>query len=386
MRDAAPAPPFYDVPMHPLDAVSWPVQTPRLSIRRMTPDDAEVTWRWRRLPEVGEWLTRAPTDVATYRAQVTDPARLARTLLIELDGEPIGDLMVKVEDAWAQDEITAGARGTQAELGWTLDPAYHGHGYATEAVRATIGLCFTDLGLRRVHAGCFAANEPSWRVMERAGMHREESSRKSGLHRSGRWMDGMDYAVLAEEWAAPPPSAFPARRVGDGVVLRVVQHGDGGRLAAAYHRNREHLEPWEPSRDPEFFAPRTQERQVTTLLGEYAAGRAVPLVLTDTAGGVVGRLTVSDIVHGAFQNAHLGYWLDEGHVGRGLMTAAVNIAAAHCRDDLGLHRLQAATLPGNTASQAVLGRTGFAQIGRAPQYLRIAGRWQDHLLFQRILT
>ena len=60
--------------------------------------------------------------------------------------------------------------------------------------------CFTELGLRRVSAGCFAANEPSWRMMERLGMRREEHSRRTALHRSGEWMDGMNYGLLAEEW------------------------------------------------------------------------------------------------------------------------------------------------------------------------------------------
>jgi RimJ/RimL family protein N-acetyltransferase len=188
--------------MDPLDAVAWPVLTQRLSIRRSTPDDAGATWRWRRLPEVGEWITRAPADFEVYREQFTDPARLAVTLVIERDGVPIGDLMVRVEDGWAQAEVVDQGRGVQAELGWTLDPAHHGKGLATEAVRGAIEMCFGQLGLRRVHAGCFAANEPSWRLMERLGMRREEFSRKTGLHRSGQWLDGMDYGLLAEEWAA----------------------------------------------------------------------------------------------------------------------------------------------------------------------------------------
>jgi ribosomal-protein-alanine N-acetyltransferase len=57
----------------------------------------------------------------------------------------------------------------------------------------------------------------------------------------------------------------------------------------------------------------------------------------------------------------------------------------HARDELGLHRLQAATLPHNEASQAVLTRVGFERIGFAPSYLKIAGEWQDHVMFQLIL-
>lgn len=186
--------------MDPLDAVDWPLRSERLVIRRARPEDAEAVWRWRRLPEVGEWITRAPTAYDDFVEQFVEPVRLRVTLVVEREGEPIGDLMVKVEDAWAQAEVAEQGRNVQAELGWTLHPAHQGHGYATEAVRAVIGMCFGPLGLRRVHAGCFAANEPSWRVMERLGMRREEFSRKTGLHRSGEWMDGMNYGLLAEEW------------------------------------------------------------------------------------------------------------------------------------------------------------------------------------------
>jgi ribosomal-protein-alanine N-acetyltransferase len=67
-------------------------------------------------------------------------------------------------------------------------------------------------------------------------------------------------------------------------------------------------------------------------------------------------------------------------------TAAVGHVLTKCFGEHGLHRVEAATLVDNAASQAVLRHHGFALIGRAPQYLRIAGEWRDHLLFQRILT
>ena len=49
-------------------------------------------------------------------------------------------------------------------------------------------------------AGCFAANEQSWRLMERLGMRRESHSLRDGLHRTRGWLDGYEYALLAEEW------------------------------------------------------------------------------------------------------------------------------------------------------------------------------------------
>lgn len=87
---------------------------------------------------------------------------------------------------------------------------------------------------------------------------------------------------------------------------------------------------------------------------------------------------------GAFQSCSMGYWLSQDRTGRGYATQAVNTAVDLAFTELALHRVQAATLVSNSASQNVLSRAGFERIGLAPRYLRIAGRWQDHLLFQRV--
>jgi ribosomal-protein-alanine N-acetyltransferase len=68
------------------------------------------------------------------------------------------------------------------------------------------------------------------------------------------------------------------------------------------------------------------------------------------------------------------------------MTAAVGAAVKIAKHDLGLHRLEAATLVRNSASQRVLEKNGFVSYGMAPAYLRIAGQWQDHRMFQRLLS
>jgi RimJ/RimL family protein N-acetyltransferase len=185
-----------------LDDLEWPVQTPRLTIRPAELADSEKMWRYRRLPSVGQWLSNSPRDLEAYGTWFGDPGRLAKTLIIELDGVVIGDLMLSVEDAWAQSEIEDQARGVQAELGWCLSPEHRGHGYATEAVTELMRICFDELGLRRVKAVCFADNEASWRLMERVHMRRELHTIRESLHRSGDWLDGLGYALLAEEWRA----------------------------------------------------------------------------------------------------------------------------------------------------------------------------------------
>ncbi|MFE7406555.1 GNAT family N-acetyltransferase [Isoptericola sp. NPDC057559] len=183
--------------------------------------------------------------------------------------------------------------------------------------------------------------------------------------------------------APTPPPTLPAD-LPDGVVMRLLRRGDGPALAAAYARNRDHLTPWEPERPAAFYEADYHAERIPVELLSHGSGRSAPLVL-ERDGDVVGRVNLSDVVLGAFRSAHLGYWVDAALAGRGIMTAAVEAACTHARDDLALHRVQAATLLHNEASQRVLARTGFERIGTAPRYLRIAGRWQDHALFQRIL-
>lgn len=193
-----------------LDAIAWPLHTPRLSLRRARLEDAALTWPYRRREDVARWLPMLPTSEQGHRETFCAPRRLATTLVVRLRGDDegdardgvIGDVKFDIGDGWAQDEVLPAAQGVQAEIGWVFDPQFHGRGYATEAVSEVLRLAFAELGLRRVEAYCFAENEPSWRLMERVGMRREAHTVADGLHRDGTWRDGFSYALLADEWRA----------------------------------------------------------------------------------------------------------------------------------------------------------------------------------------
>ena len=188
--------------MPTLDDLTWPVRTDRLAVRRLGDADVAATWQYRRLAEVNRWLPYAPETLDDYAVLFTDADRRARTLVVELDGVVVGDLSLRLMDGWAQREVAGAATSCEAELGWALDPSYGGRGFATEAVEGLLGICFERLALRRVTAGCFADNVPSWRLMERVGMRRELHAVAESLHRDLGWVDGYGYALLADEWRA----------------------------------------------------------------------------------------------------------------------------------------------------------------------------------------
>jgi len=175
------------------------------------------------------------------------------------------------------------------------------------------------------------------------------------------------------------------RQLTPSVELRIAAPEDAAALADAYTRSWDHLKPWEPARPANWFTAEGQRERLGSALENFGRGTALPLLLA-SGDRILGAVTLSDIVAGPFRNAHLGYWLAAEAVGRGLMTLAVNATAEIADTELKLHRLQASVFVHNAASHAVLERTGFTQIGFAPNYLYIGGRWQDSNLFQRILN
>lgn len=165
---------------------------------------------------------------------------------------------------------------------------------------------------------------------------------------------------------------------------RLIEPGDAERLADVLQRNRAFLEPWEPVRADSYFTVEGQTRTIAEALAVHARGQLLPHVILDEHGRVVGRISLNSIVRGAFQSASLGYWLDEASGGHGLATQAVAELVAIAFGELGLHRVEAGTMPHNTRSQAVLRRNGFVRFGYAPRYVSIAGSYRDHVLFQRL--
>jgi len=157
-------------------------------------------------------------------------------------------------------------------------------------------------------------------------------------------------------------------------MTRPLTSEDADELSALLIENREFLARVEPARDERFF----------TIAGQRERIEGDALSFAILAGNrIAGTVTLSNIVRGPFQSATLGYWVAERLGGRGLATHAVQEVVAIAFEELRLHRLQAATLIDNVASQRVLEKNGFEPIGLARRYLRIAGDWRDHLLFQR---
>jgi [ribosomal protein S5]-alanine N-acetyltransferase len=105
------------------------------------------------------------------------------------------------------------------------------------------------------------------------------------------------------------------------------------------------------------------------------------LICRNDGGDLAGVANLSQIFHGAFRNAYLGFYAFSPHAGRGLMREGLGLTIRRAFTDLGLHRIQANVQPENERSIALLGSLGFTEEGYARRYLKIGGRWRDHVMF-----
>lgn len=168
---------------------------------------------------------------------------------------------------------------------------------------------------------------------------------------------------------------------GKGVTLRPAQMSDHAAWAKLRELSCEHLTPWEPQWSLDELTRGAFRRRVRHYAREAREDLGYAFLIFDHSNRLVGGLTLSNVRRGVTQSATVGYWLGAPHVGRGLMRAAIAAIVPFAFDALRLHRLDAAVMPCNRPSIRRLEEAGFVREGLARRYLKIRGRWEDHLLY-----
>ena len=174
--------------------------------------------------------------------------------------------------------------------------------------------------------------------------------------------------------------------VGDGVALRVPQGSDYAEWAALREASRDFLVPWEPTWPDDDLSRGAFRRRLKRYADDQRSDLAYAfMIFRNDDNALVGGLTLANIRRGVAQAGSIGYWVGAPFARKGYMTATVRALVPFCFRTLRLHRLEAACIPGNTASIALLEKTGFTREGYARSYLCINGVWQDHLLYARLV-
>jgi [ribosomal protein S5]-alanine N-acetyltransferase len=172
---------------------------------------------------------------------------------------------------------------------------------------------------------------------------------------------------------------------GHGVTLRVPQSNDFSEWAALREVSRAFLVPWEPTWPPDDLTRGAFRRRLKRYSEDLRSDLAYAfLIYRNDDNALVGGVTLANIRRGVAQAGAIGYWVGAPFARQGYMTAAMRTLVPFCFGTLRLHRLEAACIPTNAASVALLEKTGFQREGYARSYLCINGIWQDHLLYARL--
>ena len=166
----------------------------------------------------------------------------------------------------------------------------------------------------------------------------------------------------------------------EGVRLRLLKRSDEREWLDLRNRNREWLRPWEAAAPPGTTEPAiTFPAFVRREQQAWKERRAFPFVI-EKDGALVGRASLNRIEWGAERGGSLGYWVSHDVAGQGIAPLAVVLLCEYALAQ-GLHRVEIAIRPENTASLAVARKLDLREEGMRHAYLFIDGAWRDHRIF-----
>jgi ribosomal-protein-alanine N-acetyltransferase len=167
----------------------------------------------------------------------------------------------------------------------------------------------------------------------------------------------------------------------DRLLLKTIDESYGDKVLNYYLRNKEFLSEWEPVRPREFYEISFHTEHLAADQKEIEAGNYLRLWIfkKDNPEKIIGALAFSNIVRGCFFSCNLGYNLDEMEINQGYMTEAVQKGIEIIFGEYGMHRIEANIMPKNARSLRMIEKLGFYQEGLAYNYLKINGRWEDHI-------
>jgi ribosomal-protein-alanine N-acetyltransferase len=166
------------------------------------------------------------------------------------------------------------------------------------------------------------------------------------------------------------------------LVLRLAEPGEEALNVAYLERNRERHRHAGPTSDAHFTEAFWTQR-IPEQLADAEAGRAFRFCLflrENREAGIIGKISITDIVRGPLQSANLGASVDHSYEGGGYVTEGARAVIDFAFGELNLHRISAGYQPWNERSGRVLARLGFQQEGFAKEYLFLDGAWRDHVL------
>ncbi|WDV44462.1 GNAT family N-acetyltransferase [Clostridiaceae bacterium M8S5] len=171
----------------------------------------------------------------------------------------------------------------------------------------------------------------------------------------------------------------------DRLVLKVADSKDVELVVDYFIRNEEFLKEWDPLKQEQFFTSDYHRQVIKKDLKEIENGTKLRLWIMKKEDKdnprIIGTIAFSNIIKGAFLSCILGYRLDKDEINKGYITEALNKGIDIIFNEYKMHRVEANIMPKNDRSIRVVKKLGFTEEGLSKKYLKINGKWEDHLRF-----
>lgn len=189
----------------------------------------------------------------------------------------------------------------------------------------------------------------------------------------------LDLLRLQRLFGAAPP---PFRLVGRRLALRAPERQDWQAWAELREASRAFLTPWEPLWSDDALTRAAFRRRLARYAFEWHSDQGYTFLLFRLEDDAqIGGISLTNVRRGVAESCSIGYWVGERFAHQGYMTEGLELTLKFAFERLRLHRVEAACLPHNVPSRALLRKAGFREEGYAREYLCINGKWQDHVLF-----
>lgn len=154
------------------------------------------------------------------------------------------------------------------------------------------------------------------------------------------------------------------------ITLHLLQQQDAESLFQFESENREFFERLVPSRGDDFYVFENFVSRHRELLKEQEEGFANFYLIKNDAGDILGRINLVDIDRN-HQTAEIGFRIGANYGGQGIGNRALNLLL---NTDLGLRQISGKTTTVNQASQRILTKNGFKQVGMGEETFEMNGQ------------
>ena len=195
----------------------------------------------------------------------------------------------------------------------------------------------------------------------------------------GEYFDELSFGITRMEYNQMNRYSLVELK-GKNVILKNLSPINAEEILEYYKKNIKHLEPFEPTKDSNFYTLEAQRRMLNKSYREFLNGITIELGIFKEAR-LIGKIKLSRILYGSFKNCILGYSIDKDEESKGYMKESVNLVLKYAFEECELHRVEASALMSNEKSRRVLTKCGFKLIGINEKYLLINGKWEDHATY-----